>query len=206
MIELTFAVPVYREPLGLIVAAVRSIRRHYERARIVVVQDGDRREELIAVSAEVSLWYFADGRRLKTPDLGGAWVTRMLRAAVLSDPDLIIKMDPDSFMHRPFRSFPDAAYFGRLNPGPPPYVHGGCKAISPVWAEKLLASRALDSDLLRDRADLTYFKEGEALLSEDRLLAALALESKAGLTDWSEVNTQPAPCDDRKFAVTHGHR
>lgn len=57
-----------------------------------------------------------DSPRLKLPQFSGQWTDRWMKAALLTDADIIIKLDPDTRATKAAASFPTTDIFGQQAP------------------------------------------------------------------------------------------
>jgi hypothetical protein len=92
-----------------------------------------------------------DNPPLKTPDKAGQWTERWMQAAMGDDPDIIIKLDPDTRALKAVQSFPTAEVFGQVA-APDTYFKGSNAIISGgcIGFQAEAVKKILDSGFLRD--------------------------------------------------------
>jgi hypothetical protein len=129
---------------------------------------------------------------------GGAWTLRYLNAFMATDGDILIRMDPDSLMLRPFAFIPETEYFGMMFADQ--YIHGGCKGYSRSYVQRIIDSELL---LLEKYKGNEYKCGNTNLVSCDLVCMDIAITLNATISNWTEVSSMPY-CEH--FAVTHGHK
>jgi len=199
---------------------LNQTRKAYPSATILLISDGDRAEGLQQFCQQRRV-IFMQGDRLKRRESGGMWVQRFLMAAQNFQSDPLIKLDADSYMNRAFSHWPDEGYdlAGTvIEKNGLRIVRGGCVAYSKVAIAKILDSQSLKSPRFATGADYYYRRyqhyrlpndppvSGEAIASEDAIMAFVAHELNLSQTSWPEVAIawrEPLPPDVDKFAVIH---
>lgn len=86
--KIAFVINIYQEPAETVSALQASLTQFYPDVPIVIVPDGRH-------------------GRLKTPEHAGRWISRYLDWGMASNPDWLVKIDPDAVVKRriivPFR-------------------------------------------------------------------------------------------------------
>lgn len=174
--DLTFYMQVYREPdHGR--TTVQEIREHFPGARVVVYCDGgpDQGHRL----ADLRVEYVRSPSRAF---LQGGLAAHLMLGFYLSRPSPhLIKVDPDTVVHRPFASpLPAGCVFGTVQfaEKPDASVQGGCMGFAFDAAEKLFRSRLLLDRRLENVDDTT---EDPHLVH----LYARRLRTGLGSFDWT---------------------
>lgn len=208
----------YQHDVSLAIRLTRQIRKFYRTADIIAIADGTDSPEFAAVADELKIHHLI-GERLKTPDRGGAWLRRLFQAALnYSSAQRIVKIEPDTFLHRAFLHWPDAPVAGTLQPDPDvPFVRGGC-----VYFNRSVLPRLIEAlgnpKFVKDRSSYQYkrFKHyrwpNEPEVNEwvtccDRILWQAMLDCGVKGAGWSEIccnfRSQPPNNAEKLFAATH---
>ena len=194
-----------------------DLRRHYPKARVVLRGDGDNDPRLAslreAFAAEVHF-----GPRLFPVENGSALVIVMLEMFLATDCRYLLKIDPDTHVHRPLAHLPQReGIFGTLQ-GAPEYrsIQGGCLGMTRQAAQTLYDSGLLASPDLRQperrRAESDYWRiladraRDLGLASFDWSIGWAAKELGIDLFEFAEVRSQwliPVENDRLQFAITH---
>jgi hypothetical protein len=222
MTNIAFYFSVYHDEVWAIRLA-SQIREHYgSSVPIIVVTDGP----CISSRAHVGLArrgcdvHIAD-QRLKN-QLGGAftqrWVSYVRSKLDNKEIDYIIKVDPDSYIHRSFKDYPKADWFGQLFWSKQAGVnacHGGCWGMSYAALSLLDESQLLSSDVIKD-VKYTYRRRKKigdrqvgvmSTTTEDNALAWCFKELGVIATQWDEVSLKKVEWDElTSYAVTHYDR
>lgn len=180
-----------------------SVRDHYPDAPLTVIDDGGLDADL---GLPVSVYKANLIRGGHMRPLTGAWIHRWLQAGLAMNTDVIVKLDPDSRVHRPFRHIPVGPAFGYpLDCWYGKYLHGGCKGYTRGCAERLvldLLVRRVDAQL--DKATARKLRGQKHALSEDLVLSWVLTTEDIPQVPWGEV--APVPMSpQRGYAVSHGH-
>lgn len=214
--DLTFFALVYRD-YGDAVECLRDLRRHYPTSRVVLRSDGDPDPRFPALAARHDV-DFREESRLFGVENGGAVIERMLDLFLERPTPYLIKVDPDTAIHRRFRSLPDCrGLFGTPQVGEGTRsIQGGCLGFAREAAERILNSGMLRDDRLRRPAefvaDSPYFvrmahRAGRCgLASFDWIVAWVATELGIPMDRFDEVNSgwrMPPPNPGGRYAVTH---
>jgi predicted O-methyltransferase YrrM len=119
--------------------AIAQLRRVYPRARVILVSDGgaDRRYLATRHSCE-----YVAGERLFAVERGGEILSRMLTLYLQQPTPWLIKIDPDTAVHRRFAWLPTSGVFGSPNDLVRKSIQGGCLGICRDAAKKLLEHAA----------------------------------------------------------------
>lgn len=199
--NLCFIVNFYNE-IHIIERCLSSIRCHYPNSELILISDGNNDPELKNIAERCSARLVLDVR-LKTLRHGGRWVHRYCNEFYKGISDLLIKVDPDSIMHRKFTEIPASDYFGPLVPGWPfPLINGSCKGFSRKLASLIVENKLA---LSRHYVGNAQFKRGfDRQISEDLICMDIVNKTKTVFSDWSEINITPNI--DCKYSVTHGHK
>lgn len=132
---------------------------------------------------------------------GGAWLKRWFTFALESGCKKVLKVDPDSKIHRPFFSPPpDAELFGSILDSAliGRFLHGGSQGISASFMQKALP--LLDDDQYLTRP----FTMRNGTASSDKIIAHIAERLGVPLTPWKEVTYFPRPWNNARYAISHG--
>lgn len=151
--RLTFHFAIYKdEPLALRLAA--QLRSHYPDSDIIAVTDGPAHlSTMNRLMTEYGV-IACQGQHLKQWGMGGAAAHRNLQAVLAeTSADMLIQMDPDAYLWRPFAAIPQSDWFGQRHISqctwyphtPMPCVHGAAWGMS-----REMALAAIDSELLLD--------------------------------------------------------
>lgn len=211
--ELAFCFTLYDE-IELAGRLVRQLRQFYPCSQIVCCTDG------IHYPAFTQLTdHYIEGEQLFTYGNGGAWIKRMFIAALETDCDAAVFLDPDSYMLRRFNYFPDADAAGTLMQWRDRdylYLQGGCKLIKRRAIEKIIDSGLLDASEYVNGAfgyqrysdEHRYPSEAFSdrwFISEDHILGDIFTRLNLSFIDWPEVYCRfRESCPNPKsYAVIH---
>lgn len=221
---INFVVNVYRDeryarPL------LEQVKKFYPGSVVLVIADGHEPSVEFTSWVIAQRFHYVHGDRLKRRAYGGAWVERFLRLGTTGHPDWLIKLDADAMLHRPFRYMPPAGDIaGTLvthSTNGLTLVRGGCVAYSRDAIAKILNSQLLKDDLYKTAPRFCYRRyqdyvlpgeqvSGEAIASEDAIVADVAVKLGLTLVPWHEVHIcwredlPVAPADF--WACTHPYR
>jgi len=215
MNDLVFGLVVCREGPRQLVACFEHLRRAYPNAPVFCISDGWDHPAYAQVAAAFSVDYIR-GERLKLISSGARWWDRFLGLALSYGTPLIVKIDPDTFLHRPFRSFPAFDVFGTIGRigEPGEHVQGGCQGIRRAAAEKILESGLCCDPIYQDpytcpvAPGVPYSK---VFMSTDFTLVHMLRRLSLSYGDWSEVDSRfighmgSVPWK-RDAAATHPHK
>lgn len=222
--RINFVVHVYKDELYAR-RLLAQVRGYYPRSLCLVIADGEPPSADFADWAMSAGCHFVQGDRLKRRESGGLWIERFLRLGAMERPDVLIKLDADSYLHRPFRFFPEhfdlAGTLATHSSKKFVVVRGGCVAYSAVAIAKILNSGLLKDDLYKTDPRFFYRRyqdylfpgevlNGEAIASEDSIMGHIAECLRLKLTLWHDVHIcwrEPLPSAPAGYwAVTHPHR
>jgi len=197
-LDLAFIFHVYHDQqLGK--RLIYQLRRHYPDRPIICISDGVEDAEFTEFAERYGVKYI-QGDRLKTRRLGGQWADRMFRTFLEESPAAhLIKLDPDSFVLRPFDYLPVQDVFGTLNPEVPMLVRGGCVGYRRSAVEKIVNSELLHDPKYHDSRLYSYRRfsqfrhehepENRQFVScVDRILADITKQLDLSVGVWEEVN------------------
>ena len=221
--DITFYVQVFKEVADIRIC-LKYLRRYYKESRIILISDGDNDPRYRKIACRYKAEYIA-GERLYTVENGGRMIQRMFNAYLEKPSDYLIKLDPDTRVHRRFRYLPyGKIIFGTLEwqtvgcktPLNPPNVQGGCIGFTSVAAREITESGLLLSDELldyrntyADNFDIIDRAENAGLISFDFITRYVC----------RCLNISPVPFDEvysvyrgniashgEDYAVTHPHK
>jgi hypothetical protein len=215
-----FLFHVYRDEL-LAERLMTQLRGIYPSADIICISDGRPVSGFFQICTQQRVTYLA-GDRLKRMATGAAWVERMITAFLTrSNAETLIKLDPDSQMHRAFKTIPAADWFGQINLKGfyRPRVRGGCMGFSRLLLEKILMSNLLVNPIYGKlpfgyQRYGVFRKHGEAysdewIASMDCILADICFRLGVEPVAWKEEICihfrEPLPANLSPYAVTHPH-
>lgn len=124
---------------------IPSIRRNDD-GPIIIINDGGSPVGLKDLANKNGARY-VDGEHLKSPGIGWLWWRRFFEEGLKEDVDYIVKLDPDSYFHRPLQNpIGHLDFFGTIRDRAKrnPYsVQGGVQGFSRKHAEKIMHSGLL---------------------------------------------------------------
>lgn len=195
--KLSFLFHVYRDEL-FAHRLVNQIKEYCKGADILAIFDGEFNPKFADFLRQEKIDYFA-GENLKSKQ-GGLWCQRYHEFFLTqSEADVLIKIDPDTYIHRPLKSIPEADIFGAINqnPGLPIHVRGGFCGFKRSASELLVESKIFYDPFYRSAqfwypryGHWKFFDEGwqtEWITLTDPIVGHAA--AKLGLTvkSWAEV-------------------
>ena len=206
---------IYQEPALQILRAVASVRRHEPSYPVVVVSDGISRPD-VALKADRLGFRFVAGDHLKSLPKAASWWTRFFGEGLAEGTDYLLKLDPDAFFWRPFRTVPPGDYYGTVQSlGNVVSIQGGCQGFSRKAALHIMESGFCDDHLMAnphvwypDRAAAEWMRSTD-YLSTDWTIGHIAACLDILPVDWSEVRSvwrEPVSNPDLKYAVTHPYK
>ncbi|MDT4968323.1 MAG: hypothetical protein QOJ64_3060, partial [Acidobacteriota bacterium] len=159
--DLTFFALVYKN-YDATAECLLDLRRHYPSSRVILRSDGDPdpRFPILARRNEVD---FRAEPRLFGIENGGAVIERMLVIFLEKPTRYLIKIDPDTVIHRRFQYLPiRSGLFGTPQGGEEtPSIQGGCIGFTRDIAQRILQSGMLRDSRLKEPArfinDSPYF-------------------------------------------------
>lgn len=196
---------------------LRDLRKHYSASRVILRSDGDPdpRFPILASHNKVD---FRGESRLFGIENGGAVIERMLDLFMEKPTRYLLKIDPDTVIHRPFHYLPiRSGLFGTLQTVPEtPAIQGGCMGFTRNTAEQILQSGMLRDIRLTEPAkfinDSPYFFRMSdranrcGLASFDWIVSWICSELSIPMYEFDEVNSgwkQAPPNPNGRYAVTH---
>lgn len=214
--DLTFFALTYKN-YEATAECLEDLRKHYPASRVIIRSDGDPDPRLPILARRHNV-DFRGGLRLFGIENGGAVIERMLELFFEKPTPYLLKIDPDTVIHRRFRYLPVRnGLFGTPQGGQEhPSIQGGCMGITRDAAEQILRSKMLRDNRLREPAQFTsdspYFVRMAhranrcGLASFDWTLPWIASELKIPIYPFDEVNSgwqQPPPNPNQRYAVSH---
>lgn len=217
--EICFFFGVYTE-FDLAERLAYQIRMYYPRSPAYCIFDGTSNRRLEAILSKLEIQYF-HGERLHLQEYGGEWTERMFGTyawALPTNSNWLCRLEPDSYMRRPFLNLPTADIGGNiisLGAGQN-YIQGGCTFYSRQAVVTILDSRMLQSprfcnpEFTYARYSNPYLYPGEIesterLSSTDAISSTVIRELKLSVEEWSEVYCrlrEKCPNPER-YAVVH---
>jgi hypothetical protein len=214
--DLTFFAMIYKN-YNATAQCLADLRKHYPASRVILRSDGDPdpRFPILAQRYEVD---FRGESRLFGIENGGAVIERMLELFFERPTRYLLKIDPDTVIHRRFKYLPvRSGLFGTLQCVPEsPSVQGGCMGFTRDAAEQILESELLRDARLRDPAkfidDSPYFFRMAhranrcGLAGFDWIVPWIASELGIPIYSFDEVNSgwqQAPPNPNQRYAVSH---
>lgn len=214
--DLTFFMLTYKN-YEATAECVRDLRKHYSASRVIVRSDGDP-DPRLPVMAKLNQVEFRGESRLFRIENGGAVIERMLGLFQEKPTRYLLKIDPDTVIHRPFHYLPiRSGLFGTLQTvTETPSIQGGCMGFTRDTAEQILQSGMLRDIRLTEPAkfinDSPYFFRMSdranrcGLASFDWIVSWICSELGIPMYEFDEVNSgwkQAPPNSDGRYAVTH---
>ena len=218
--DITFLMGMYQDR-GRAEGALDRIRTYFPDARIVVRSDGDDDPLNRSLSDKYDLTYLQE-KRLYPIENGGALVARTLEIFLQNPTRYLLKLDTDTAVFRRFRFLPVRnCIFGSIQTnkqGNHPSIQGGFIGFSRESVEKIVQSRVLEDERLKDpfayRYDSGYLQRmgrrvhRTGLCSFDWMVGWAASELGIRMYPFREVRSRwhpenTVPNDDLRFAVMH---
>lgn len=224
--KIGFYLTVYRDEIWAH-RMVNQIKTFYPDAPILVTTDGPAHAPSLDKMGATTTLQFE--RRLKLAGTGGLFSQRNLLAALIvaeqAGVDVMFKVDPDSYLWRPFEYYPDAEWFGSIwsvtkSFGTVTSCSGGCWGMTTDFIRTIVNSKLLFAKEL-EATDLTYPRYAARAFNKPgdkgRTREMVALEDDAmgwvadqlGVTPvmWDEVqlrqNGEVIQTPPFQYAVTH---
>lgn len=209
-----FVIALADEGSAQLESCLGFLRAAYPDAPVIVISDGVS-DPAHVVACKRHKAKYVQGAYLKRIECGGKWWERALKVGLATGADWLVKIDPDTRVLRPFRFAPPHPISGTLTSAGTnlEHIQGGCQAIRRDAASRILASKLLRNEVLRDcrtfsRTDADYRRlKAISYCSTDHSLAWACRNLGIAMGDWTEVASRwkpPAPTGD--FAVTHPHK
>ncbi len=227
------ALAIYEEPAGvesiifIIMVAdegpdqlkwcLSHLRKAYPTAAVQVISDGVDLDYNPICRAYDANYQF--GEFLKRMEAGGLWWHRLLALGLEANTDWIVKMDPDTCLHRPLQDWPTepGVYGTQLKGFGTYFIQGGFQIIHREIAHQLLGlmlapqHRGLVPNPFKDRSDTEVALEFHAFgyCSSDYILCRCLEMLKLPTFNLKEVGCywKQAPFNAQAdYAVTHPHK
>jgi hypothetical protein len=214
--DLTFFALTYKD-YDAASECLADLRKHYSASRVILRSDGDPDPRFPILAKR----YHADFRAeepLFGIENGGAVIERMLQLFFEKPTRYLLKIDPDTVIHRRFDYLPvRSGVFGTLQTEEvTPSIQGGCMGFTRDAAKQILESEMLRDCRLREPANFIddspyFFRMADrakrcGLASFDWILPWVASELGLLIYSFGEVNSgwQQAPANPNgRYAVTH---
>lgn len=213
----SFVITCWQGDAYLAARVLDNLERIYPHCYVLLILDGKVEEKQLKPPRALNL-IIHQGESLALAKYGGAWAQRYMHLSLehLSE-DIIIKLDPDVRMVRPFKPFPHGDVFGRLSFSPlGTLVYGGCRGHRRVALERIVQSRLLLRPYFQNLGYTRFSShrhEGEAdqeqvYQDEDGYLISVFKSLRLHLEDWSDVQVRFRPAYPLEeisdaFAVWH---
>lgn len=214
--DLTFFALTYKD-YEATAECLTDLRKHYPSSRVILRSDGDL-DPRFPILAECHQADFRGEARLFGIENGGAVIERMLSLFFEAPTQYLLKIDPDTVIHRRFKYLPvRSGLFGTLQTEQEtPSIQGGCLGFTRDAAEQILKSELLRDSRLREPAkfinDSPYFFRMAhranrcGLASFDWIVPWIASQLGIPMYRFDEVNSgwkQAPPNPNQRYAVSH---
>ncbi|HMG74029.1 MAG TPA: hypothetical protein VK582_11060 [Pyrinomonadaceae bacterium] len=214
--DLTFFALTYKN-YDATAECLGDLRKHYAASRVILRSDGDP-DPRFPILAQRNKVDFRRELRLFGIENGGAVIERMLVLFLEKPTRYLLKIDPDTVIHRRFQYLPvRSGLFGTLQTErETPSIQGGCMGFTRDAAEQILQSEMLRDSRLREPDkfinDSPYFVRMTdranrcGLASFDWILPWIASELGIPVYPFDEVNSgwqQAPPNPNQRYAVSH---
>ena len=222
--DITFCLMVYKDYRDAR-KAIASIRRSFPRSPVIVISDGDSDPRHVALAERYQCRYIL-GKRLFLTEYGGQLKHRYLSLFLEQPTKWLVKIDPDTRVHRRFNYLLDGrAIYGTLlyhepnaRPKHFPIVQGGATCYPRAVCQEIIDSGILLSDELLDyRRTYAEFPqtvrraeaESEGLVSDDNMNRYLCRQLNIPVCSFPEVYSTwggPIRNPNCRYALTHPHK
>ena len=221
--DITFYVQVFND-VADVRLCLKCLRKHYQESRIILISDGNHDPRCKKLAYRYNVEYIA-GERLYTVENGGKMIQRMFNVYLKEPSNYLIKLDPDSRVHRRFRYLPQGKIiFGTLEwttvgcktPLDPPNVQGGCVGFTLIAAREITDSGLLLGDELldyrgtyADNWDIIDRAENAGLISFDFITRYVCRCLKIPPVPFEEVYSVyrgDIASHGQGYAITHPHK
>ncbi|HXD34956.1 MAG TPA: hypothetical protein VN643_27800 [Pyrinomonadaceae bacterium] len=214
--DLTFFALTYKN-YDATAECLRDLRKHYPQSRVILRSDGDPDPRLPSLASRNQVDFRGESRLFGIEN-GGAVIERMLVLFLEQPTRYLLKIDPDTVIHRRFQYLPTRdGLFGTLQTEQEtPSIQGGCLGFTRDAAEKILQSQWLRDSRLKEPAkfinDSPYFFRMAhranrcGLASFDWIVPWIANQLGIPIYSFAEVNSgwqQAPPNPDQRYAVSH---
>jgi len=174
--NITFAITSYQEPAELVAKSVAALKTLYPDASVVQLSD-------------------LAPNRLKLPQFAGTWTLRWMQAALATNADVIVKIDPDTRAYKAVTTFPTADIFGQIAKNGVYYNLKGVIHGAAIGFQRSAVQKIANSGLLLDKkyTALPYVfsrDEKEAISLQDPIVHDVSI--RLGLTtgSWEGLQIQ----------------
>ena len=205
--DLTFALHTYHDA-ELANWCMGNVRKQFPDCRIILLSDGDTDARLPAF-AEKNNAEFSITERLMLTNKGTEFLKNRLAKFMLKPTKFLLKIDPDSGVHRRFRYLPAYDVFGNVVYGSnigPKEVYGGFVGTSLQAVTEMLASGVLDSAELKSVLRTWKVEDnGTLLLNEDGAYIDACNRLDFEIGPFPEIRTLFKYKKNRnnRYAITH---
>ena len=214
--DLTFFALTYKN-YDATAECLEDLRKHYSTSRVILRSDGDS-DPCLPILAKLNKVDFRGELRLFGIENGGAVIERMLELFFETPTRYLLKIDPDTVIHRRFQYLPvRSGLFGTLQTErETPSIQGGCMGFTRDAAEQILQSQMLRDSRLKEPAkfinDSPYFVRMTdranrcGLASFDWIVPWIASQLGIPMYSFDEVNSgwqQAPPNPNERYAVSH---
>jgi len=194
-----------------------DLRKHYPSSRVILRSDGDTNPQLPILAERYRVDFRGEGRLFGIQN-GGAIIERMLMLFCERPTSYLLKIDPDTVIHRRFKYLPVRnGLFGTLQTEEEsPSIQGGCMGFTREAVEQILQSEMLRDSRLKEPHNFIndspyFFRMADranrcGLASFDWIVPWIASALGIPMYAFDEVNSgwQMAPPNpDQRYAVTH---
>lgn len=187
---------------------VEQLNYFYPAQKIVCIADGywnEKSNYFIDVCHFYKIEYF-QGKELKSND-GKQWLKRLFKIAIERlDTKWIIKLDPDTYILRKFKSIPECDIAGNIIYfGNQVMMNGGCRAYKRKTIKSILQSALLDENIYQEERFKYRRTLENKIYSEDAILMDLIIKLGLYIKEWEEVNCYFNSSHHRKndYAAIH---
>ena len=209
--RLLFGLTVYDESDAQLEWCLAYIRAAYEESPVFVLADGTQMRRHEDACRKYRADYIA-GERLKIVEKGAQWWERFFRTAVTYPFDIVLKIDPDTRVHRRFTTFPTADIFGTDDGGG--RIQGGIQAFRLSAVKMILHSGICLDPAYADPAtwavdqSVSQYVQILGQISTDYILGHMVQRLELTLADWIEVDSlwRPSRAFRSGVAATHPHK
>jgi len=128
-----------------------DLRKHYPSSRVILRSDGDTNPQLPILAERYRVDFRGEGRLFGIQN-GGAIIERMLMLFCERPTSYLLKIDPDTVIHRRFKYLPVRnGLFGTLQTEEEsPSIQGGCMGFTREAVEQILQSEMLRDSRLKE--------------------------------------------------------
>lgn len=218
--DIVFAVNVWREKPELLGKCFSMLRAAYPNSPVLAILDGidgnaDGIPEILGEAREYGVFVLPGDRLKKGVHHGAAIWTRLFDHAMRFNTDYVVKMDPDTRVHRRLTYMPrnTNCVAGRIMSANDParHVQGGFQLMPIAFVELALAESMRD-----EYKDPKFWKSGQSevftsrdLVSTDYLLSAMMRNLSSIFVPHPEIECRSlrgAEPFSKAAAVTHPHK